>query len=83
NRRPSRVAAGATLRVQAPAPFRLRWTRDEWRTIADDEARGVGIGLYFTDIAVPPAQRAPLRFTFYWTADDRWAGEDYFVEIEK
>ena len=83
NRRPPRVAAGATLRIQAPAPFRLRWTRDEWRTIAEDAARGVGIGLYYIDITVPPAQRAPLRFTLYWTADGRWEGEDYFVEVEE
>jgi glucoamylase len=83
NRQPSQVAAGATLRVQVSAPFRLRWTRDEWRTISEDAARAVGIGIHYIDIPVPSAQRAPLRFTFYWTADGRWEGEDYLVEVEE
>ncbi len=81
NRQPVRISAGAALRVQASAPFRLRWTRDEWRTIAEDDAHAVGIGLHYIDIMVPPTQRAPLRFTFYWTAENRWAGEDYTVEV--
>jgi glucoamylase len=83
NRQPARVAAGATLRVQATEGFRLRWTRDEWRTIDEDDGRAVGIGIHYIDIPVPSAQRAPLRFTFYWTAEGRWEGEDYFVEIEE
>ena len=81
NRQVARAAAGATLRVMAGAPFRLRWTRDEWRTIADDAALGVGIGMYYCDLVIPAAQRAPLRFTFYWTDAGKWQGEDYTVAV--
>jgi glucoamylase len=81
NRQVARAAAGATLRVMAGAPFRLRSTRDEWRTISDDAGLCVGIGMYYVDLVISPAQRAPLRFTFYWTAEGRWEGADYTVDV--
>jgi hypothetical protein len=31
------------------------------------------------DIQVPPAQRAPVRFTFFWTVAGRWEGRDFQV----
>ena len=79
NRRVASAAAGATLRVVAGAPFRLRWTRDEWRTVSDDYARGAA-GMCYADVKIPKTQRAPLRFTFFWTQDGRWEGEDFEVE---
>jgi hypothetical protein len=38
NRQPSRATKGATLRVQATAPFRLHWTGDEWQTVHDNSS---------------------------------------------
>src|SRR3989338_2488563 len=35
NRRVRSAKAGCTLRIQAPASFRLRWSRDNWETIDD------------------------------------------------
>ncbi len=86
-----RVARGTTLRVQAPAAFRLHWTRDEWRSAQDTDASDGGLGLWFVDIAVARDQAAPLRFTFFWLADlpgppwrrtrATWEGRDYAVDI--
>lgn len=81
NRRVARVGPGQVLRIQAPEPFRLRWTDDEWRTIRDTDARDSGLGLYFADIPVGRAQIAPVRFTFLWTDRGSWEGQDYVVEV--
>jgi len=75
------VVAGRVLRIQAPAPFRLRWTLDEWQGFKDTPGSPTGLGIYFVDIPVAEAQRAPVRFTFFWTEDDRWEARDYKVEV--
>ena len=81
NRQPSRVAKGATLRVQAAAPFQLHWTRDEWQTVHDNSSSSTALGIEFVDILVPDTQQVPIRFTFFWTAANRWEGRDYVVEV--
>jgi glucoamylase len=89
NRQVASAARGATLRVQAPGAFRLRWTRDEWKSYADIESSDSGIDIHFVDFAVDSDQRAPLRFTFFWPAEIKsatlerkaqtWEGRDYTV----
>jgi glucoamylase len=76
------IPPGNVLRVQASAPFRLHWTADEWKSAQDTCAESSGLGLYYSDIPVPRGQRAPLRFTFFWTGEERWEGRDYSVEIQ-
>jgi glucoamylase len=80
NRHARRVAAGQTLRVQAPTPFFLHWTADEWRTIHDTQARTTRLGISFVDLPTSQGDTAPLRFTFRWP-DGRWEGRDYAVEV--
>lgn len=85
------VKRGETLRVQAPAAFRLRWTQDEWNTSADGMALDSGLGIHFVDLAPSRENTAPIRFTFFWLesaaypffrreAED-WEGRDYEVEV--
>lgn len=83
NRRVCAVKRGFTLRIQAPAPFRLRWSRDEWRTAEDTSSSPTALGIEFVDIPIPAAQRAPIEFTFFWTQTDRWEGQDYQVGVER
>lgn len=75
------VAAGGTLRIQAGEPFRLRWTGDEWNQAHDANSAPVGTGHEYADIQVAPGQRAPIRFTFFWTAKGRWEGRDFQVGV--
>ncbi|MBI1899265.1 MAG: glucan 1,4-alpha-glucosidase, partial [Acidobacteria bacterium] len=82
NRRARSVKAGMMLRVQAPASFRLHWSADEWRTVHDSASSPTALGIGFVDIAIPASQRAPIRFTFFWTADERWEGCDYAVAVQ-
>jgi glucoamylase len=80
-RQPRSVSAGEVLRIQAPASFRLRWTSDEWRTSQDSASISTGLNTHFFDIHVSSQQRAPIRFTFYWTGMQCWEGRDYQVDI--
>jgi len=82
SRQPRTVKRTFTLRIQAPAAFRLRWSRDEWQTVEDTPSSATGLGIGFVDILIPPAQRAPIRFTFFWNAANRWEGRDYAVAVE-
>jgi glucoamylase len=81
NRHATRVRAGETLRVQAPAAFVLHWTANEWQTVWDSQAEITPIGISYVDIPIAKTQRSPIRFTLRWADDDRWEGRDYAVEI--
>jgi glucoamylase len=81
NRRCRSVRRGMTLRVQASSPFRLRWTRDDWQRVEDTPSTPTALGIHFVDIPVPPAQQAPVRFTFFWTESAHWEGRDYQVAV--
>ena len=75
------VAPGQVLRVQAPSPFRLRWTVDEWETHRDSQSRASGLGIHFVDVPVTRSQKAPVRFAFFWTDDGRWDDRDHEVRV--
>ncbi|MGH9641247.1 MAG: glycoside hydrolase family 15 protein [Terriglobales bacterium] len=76
------VTAGHVLRVQAPAGFRLHWTDDDWQTTHDSSSESTGLGIEFTDTPIGLAQQAAIRFTFYWTEENRWEGRDYEVKVQ-
>lgn len=82
NRQVRSLPAGATLRIQAAAPFRLHWTCDAWKQAHDTDSKSIGTGHEYADIRVLPQQRAPLSFTFFWTAAARWEGRDFHVGID-
>lgn len=82
NRQVRRVKRGETLRIQVPASFRLHWSTDEWRTVEETPSVATRLKIEFVDIPIRLTQRAPIRFTFFWTATDQWEGHDYAVAIE-
>jgi glucoamylase len=75
------VKRGYVLRVQAQASFRLHWSDDEWRTVKDDPSAPTKLSVDFVDIPIPAEQRAPIRFTFFWTASNSWEGRDFLVSV--
>ncbi len=81
NRHPRWVTAGWTLRVMACAPFMLHWSDDDWQTSHDTQATATPLGVAYVDLPTDAAQRGWFRFTMLWTADNRWEGQDYAVEI--
>jgi len=81
NRRVRSVRPGTILRIHAAAPFRLRWTDDEWAGVEDTASRPTALGIEFVD--VPIARLAvPIRFTFFWPEVERWEGRDFAITVE-
>lgn len=81
NRQVAAVPRDTPLRIQAEAPFRLRFTRDDWQSHEDTASIHTRLGIDYVDLAASVEQRAPLRFTFYWPQAQRWEGRDFSVEI--
>ncbi len=77
------IEIGQTLRIQAPAHFRLHWSPDEWQTIEDTDSTTSGLGIKYLDMPILPTQRSPIRFTFFWTDADKWEGRDYEVKVQE
>jgi glucoamylase len=75
------VKRGYVLRIEAQTAFRLRWSGDEWQSVEDTPSSATTLGVEFVDIRISEAQRAPIRFTFYWTLSNSWEGRDYVVTV--
>jgi glucoamylase len=80
-RRVPTVTPGQVLRVQAEEPFALQWSPDLWQTVNRTVSVPTRMGVTYVDIPVEEAQRAPFRFTFFWTGRGRWEGRDYEVRV--
>ncbi len=73
---------GRTLRLEALAPARVRWSADGWRTVRDAPTRDGGLGVHLVDLPTEALPRgAEVRFTFYWPEAERWEGADFSVKI--
>ncbi|MCL5044539.1 MAG: glycoside hydrolase family 15 protein [Deltaproteobacteria bacterium] len=75
------VKAGSCVRIVADAPFLLHSSADQWRTAKDSRSTHTPLGIDYVDLATEPDGRAPLRFTFLWTDEERWEGQDYAIEL--
>ncbi len=82
NRQVCTVKKRCTLRIMAPAPFRLHWSGNDWQTVEDTPSFPTSLGIEFVDIPVAATQHAPIRFTFFWTGSGRWEGRDYEVAVQ-
>ena len=83
NRQVRKVAPGTLLRIVASSPFLLHWSDDEWNTARDTSSTPTAVKLEYVDLEIDAAQKAPLRFTFYWPLDNQWQGTDYAIEVEQ
>jgi glucoamylase len=79
NRRPRSVSRGWLLRIQAPEPFDLVWTSDEWGNVTETPSTTTRLGIDYVDIAISDSQADPIRFTF--RRDNAWEGRDYAVDV--
>ena len=70
---------GQTLRIQAPAPFRLHCSQDGWSTVHDLLSTSTALGIDYVDL--PSAAGDAICFTFFWIVEERWEGVDYEVRV--
>jgi glucoamylase len=76
------MRSGETLRVHGDAPFSLRWSNDNWKTVNDSKSIQNGLQLDYVDlIDAPTSEGTCLCFTFLWTEDNRWEGQNYEVTV--
>ncbi|MGH7877881.1 MAG: glycoside hydrolase family 15 protein [Candidatus Binataceae bacterium] len=83
NRQVRAIVAGATLRIQAGAPFTLHWGRGDWSNPVDSPAYNTSIGISFVDLVTSAGETEPLRFTFHWSEGNRWEGRDFAVAVRE
>lgn len=82
NHKVREMPAGKTLRVEALAACRVRWTSDAWRTAHDTPATDTALGVYFVDLPTAElAGGAAVEFTFYWCESRRWEGANFAVTV--
>lgn len=83
NRRPRSVRRGQVLRFQAPEPFLLHWTDDDWAGTHDTRSTETSIGISYVDVAVGERRRAPVRAALYWIRRGAWEpGEERIVVVD-
>jgi glucoamylase len=80
--RPTHVAPGTVLRIQAPEPFRLHWSGDGWTTVEDTEATASGLGIHYVDVTTEDRGGKGIVFTQFWTSRNAWEGRDYVVRVD-
>ncbi|MBE0606897.1 MAG: glucan 1,4-alpha-glucosidase [Deltaproteobacteria bacterium] len=81
NRQVREVREGDVLRIQAGAPFLLRWTRNDWGAVEDSHSTPTALGIDYVDIATRPSRGGRIRFTFFWTDAGTWEGRDFEVTV--
>jgi glucoamylase len=82
NRQVQQMKRGYTLRIQAPAGFRLRWSQDHWQTQEETASIPTQLGIEYVDLDTDSKLEAGITFTFFWTEFDRWEGRDYEVRVK-
>ncbi|MFZ0831365.1 MAG: glycoside hydrolase family 15 protein [Thermoplasmata archaeon] len=80
--RPTHVAAGTVLRIQAPEPFRLHWSEDAWSTVADAEAAPTTLGIHYFDLPTEHRAGREIAFTLFWPSRESWEGRNYSVRVD-
>ena len=83
NRQIESITLPCKLRIHSGEPFMLHWSKDEWHHVFDSHSTHTAVGLDFVDIDVTTADRAPVRFTFYWKTREQWEGRNYAVELRE
>ena len=76
------MRAGEVLRVHGDAPFTLRWSSDNWKTVSDSKSTQNALQLDYVDLKDAATKVGTcLCFTFLWTEDNRWEGQNYEVTV--
>ncbi|MGJ3245860.1 MAG: glycoside hydrolase family 15 protein [Elainellaceae cyanobacterium] len=83
NRQVFTIKPDYTLRIQAPRPFRLRWSADGWASLTDTLATRTQLGIEYVDIPIILRECASICFTFFWTDTHDWQEQDYTVTVQK
>lgn len=70
------------LRIEAPVPFSLHSSFDNWATIKDTPSEDTGLGIHHVDLPLSRRKAgSTLVFTFFWTESGNWEGKNFQVQV--
>jgi glucoamylase len=72
---------GKILRIETRVRAQLRWSGDEWQTVAEDTSRDTGLGVHVIDLPSTKLTGSSVRFTFYWPEARHWEDRNFEVRI--
>lgn len=82
NRHVRFMRTGEVLRVQGETAFTLRWSSNDWKTVQEAKSIQNALNIDYADLSeVITSPGTCIRFTFHWTATNRWDGKDYAVTV--
>jgi glucoamylase len=82
NRHVRFMQTGSILRVHGMAPFTLHWSSDNWKTVQDVSSSRNSLQIDHVDLKTLASKPGTcFRFTFLWTDDNHWEGQDYAVTV--
>jgi glucoamylase len=82
NHKIRRLPHGGMLRLFLPAPARVRWSTDGWKTSRESNTNDSLLGVHVVDLPTSRLKKGKtLQFTFYWVEEERWEGRNYDIEI--
>ncbi|ABE61845.1 Glucan 1,4-alpha-glucosidase [Nitrobacter hamburgensis X14] len=82
NNKCRRIPAGRVLRIELSSEAVVHWSADDWRNVRDTATADSGLGIHFADLdteALKPG--GTIVFTIHWSAQDRWEGVDYRLDV--
>ncbi|MDB6062029.1 MAG: glucan 1,4-alpha-glucosidase [Verrucomicrobiaceae bacterium] len=82
NQARQQIPAGKILRIELDRPATIHWSLDNWQTTTDSAAVDSNVGIYYFDIpsaALTIGQQ--IAFTFYWSDEQRWLGNNFTVDV--
>lgn len=70
------------LRIEAPVPFSLHWSFDNWATTKDTLSEDSGLGIQHVDLPLSRRKAgSTLIFTFFWAESGNWEGKNFEVQV--
>jgi glucoamylase len=71
---------GKILRIEVRAPATVRWTTDDWKTIAETPTVENAFSMHVLDLSIQHVLPGDaLVFTFFWHETQQWEQKDYTV----
>jgi glucoamylase len=80
--RPRHIPPGNQFTVALRAPAQVHWGINGWQAVRDSHTMDTGLGVYIVDLPlVELGAGETVQFTFYWSEQKLWDGQDYEVQI--
>lgn len=75
-----RLPRGRALLIEAPEPFALHSSYDDWDVSADRRSEPTGFGFHGVEFSASQLEsRRDLKFTFYFSERDAWRNADFEI----